>query len=57
MEIMISHIIGYAILIFGILYIIALGIAFMSFDLNKPIFKETIEITFKSKDDEDKKDD
>ncbi|WP_302612342.1 hypothetical protein [uncultured Muribaculum sp.] len=57
MEIMISHIIGYAILIFGILYIIALGIAVMSFDLNQPIFKETIEITFKSKDDKDKKDD
>ncbi len=26
-------------------------------DLNTPIFKETIEITFKSKDDEGKKDD
>ncbi|WP_289713252.1 hypothetical protein [uncultured Muribaculum sp.] len=57
MGLMISPIIGYAIVIFTIFICIFAFKKLWSVDLNKPLFKETIEITFKSKDDEGKKDD
>lgn len=56
----IGAIIGYAIIgwyffmVFAALFIMW---KLFKVSLNTPIFKETIEITFESKDDEDKKDD
>lgn len=52
-----GYIIGYGLIIFCIIFTILLLLGIFFVDVNQPIFKETIEITFKSKDDEDKKDD
>ena len=51
-----SYIIFVGFLLFNIRFLMLIWRLF-KVDLNQPIFKETIEITFKSKDDEDKKDD
>ncbi len=49
-----SYIIFVGFVLFNIRFLMLIWRLF-KVDLNTPIFKETIEITFKSKDDEDKK--